>query len=440
MLLAFFGFGLSFLLGMLYPRKAGWFVLATFPLLYAMYAIIIPSSFFPLSAVRFAFAVTVGILFSNISKDIALSYLTKLRVVVLIIIFIIYVFFLRGDESLMSFFGTYAPGYFLSIVLPFLIIQTKSDLYKLARIFSWQGAIVGFFVIIEYFTEYNPYDFFVSVNQSIGDQVNFEEELIYRGGFKRVAGLAGNAVDTGYLLALYFPVSIWLLLTKRNIDRIPIFFITIGIVLLQTRATFIALGVSLVVMWFFLNKYNKGNNYFSRRLIRQIISFSIIATVLAIILSPGVFTILSTFFSGMFGESEGFGVESKMKRIPTAFYYFIEKPFGHGSPSYAYNVLMGSDDLPAPVIYFLAGGFILGTIYLLILYNVVFSVFNLLKIKHLNELDKIFIILTGCGILAAVIVVFSNWREKHLLTTFMLYVAIIKIYYIKYPSFKIEKG
>ena len=413
MLLAISGFVFSFLLGSIYPRRMGWIVISTFPILYAMYAMLIPSTFFPLTAVRFAFAVTIGILFVSLKNDVRMSLLLKSKFVILLIIFIIYTSFLKSNENLFSLFGSYIPGFFVSITLPFMLIQNKYDLQKLVKIFAWQGAIIGFFVAIEYISEYNPYDFFVGLNKSIGQKVNYEEVILYRGGFKRVAGLAGNAVDTGYLLAFYFPVSLWLLQMKGKINKIPIFLIAVGIILLQTRATFIALGVALFVMLLYINVYNKGNKFNSRRLIGQIISFFLISTILTIIIFPGVFNILSNFFSGMFSETGGFGIDSKILRIPMAIAHFLENPMGSGSPSYVYYVIMRSDDLPAPMIYFLAGGFILGIVYLLLLLTLVMSVFRILSRQQIVGNEKIFIIMMGCALLTASIVVFSNWREKH---------------------------
>ena len=54
------GFSTVFLISYLYPRNMGWIVMSTFTLLYAMYAVFIPSSFFPLTGLRFSFAATLA--------------------------------------------------------------------------------------------------------------------------------------------------------------------------------------------------------------------------------------------------------------------------------------------------------------------------------------------------------------------------------------------
>ena len=82
--------------------------------------------------------------------------------------------------------------------------------------------------------------------------------------------------------------------------------------------------------------------------------FLILIFTIAIFYEP-VNLFLIKIYEGIFSEVKGYGIISKLTRLPIAYKYFLDRPiFGHGSPNYAYSVLMGTDDIPAIVIYFLA--------------------------------------------------------------------------------------
>ena len=438
-ILSILGFGVSFILGFFFPRKMGWLVLATFPLLYAMYAVLLPSTFFPLTGLRFSFAVTVGILLSNISKDFTLRYLLQSRFVILFIIFVTYTTYLKLNEPITAIVGTYIPGYFLCIVLPFIIIRNKNDLYKLVKIFVWQGCIIGFFIVLEYFTEINPYDYFLPMREWMASEgnhaLNLQEVLSVRGGFKRVEGLAGNAVDTGYLLAFYFPLSVWFLSQKKTLYIFPFAFICAGIILLQTRASFFAIAVAMVFMIYYLLVASRKDFKILKFLNIRFVFVLVFLTGFTLIVFPQLKSIVTIFLVNIFSEEQGYGIVTKVSRLPIAYGHFINNPFGYGSPNYAYSILMQTDDIPAPVVYFLSGGVVLGSLYLLMLWTIQRSVFNILKNFYADYREKLFLILIGCGMISAIVVLFSNWREKHLLTAFILYISVYKIYYL-IPRFK----
>ena len=137
----------------------------------------------------------------------------------------------------------------------------------------------------------------------------------------------------------------------------------------------------------------------------------------------------------IFSEGQGYGIVTKISRLPIAYNHFINNPFGYGSPNYAYGIIMQFDDIPAPVVYFLSGGVVLGSIYLMMLWTLQRSVFIVLKNIYADYREKLFLILIGCGMISTIVVLFSNWREKHLLTAFILYISVYKIYYL-IPRFR----
>ena len=423
-------FFLSIILGFWSPKKMGWFVLLTFPLFNAMYAVIVPTEFFPLTWLRFSFAITLGVFYSNFKRDIPVKYILKADIVKLLIVFNVYLLYLEIDGKLVSFFSSHLPGLFTCFVLPFILIKSKSDLHKLTKIFVWQGAIIGFFIVIEIFTQFNPYNFFLVINQSIGD-VNFVDEQFVRGGFIRVKGLAGHAVDTGYLLAFYFPLSIWYLSTRTMVSKILFVFILIGSILIQTRATYIAIVISMAV--YFIVMHNAG--MLNKKIyIKKIATFIFSILFLSFIAShfiPQILEIINVNVISMFTEEKGFGISTKINRLPIALGYIIANPFGYGSPDYIYEVIMNSDDLPAPLIYILSGGVIMGLIYIKILWVLPKTIFNIAKNKIFHGEENEFLILIGCAMVASSVVVLSNWREKHLLVSYILLISVYKIYYLK---------
>jgi hypothetical protein len=287
----------------------------------------------------------------------------------------------------------------------------------------------------------------LSINLEIQKTVTYEsvvydralfadtEELSLRGGFKRVSGLAGNAVDTGYLLALYFPLSLWFLSQNKLINAIPFAFISAGIILLQTRAAFIAIFMSIIILLYKMLSQGLKDYRIFRFFNIRFIFISVLLIILLFTTFPQLISILTVLTGGAFSEEGGYGVITKLSRIPIAYNHFINNPFGYGSPQHAYRVVMLTHDVPAPAIYYLSGGIILGTIYLLMLWTLQSAVFNVVKKSYFEYKEKLFLITIGCGMISSIVVLFSNWREKHLFTAFILHIAVYKIYYL-IPWFK----
>ncbi|MFX0132893.1 MAG: O-antigen ligase family protein [Candidatus Hodarchaeota archaeon] len=406
----------------------GWLIIAFFPLSYASYATFVPSAFFPMNSIRIAFAVTIGIILSNRDYNSSPQRVLKLISVKIIMLFLIMIFLVSYNERLMPLISNYIPGFMFAIILPFILIKDIHDLDKLVRIMCWQAAIIGMLIIVEYISEFNIYDYFAKINEDSFGMYEYEKEILYRSGYKRVAGLGGNAVDTAYLLVFYFPLTLWYSFKKRFFFKLPILFTIIGLILLQTRAAFIALGIIFVFLVYenLIIRYKNSNN-------RSILfkSFVIIAfsMMLISIIYPDIVTMLERFFQGMFTDYKGYGIDEKIDRIPIAINYILSNPLtGYGSPSHVYYEVMRTADIPSPIIYFLSGGVFLGLVYLSMIISIIFSTRKLIRyyVYKTNDI-QLLIMITAC-LIAGFVVVFSNWREKHFLTMFILFISTMKVF------------
>jgi hypothetical protein len=438
LLLTIVGLFLSFLIGYAMPRKAGWAVLLLLPILSPTSFTIIPANFIPLTFTRVAITITIGIMASGYGEVKLILLLRSTFVKILIFFSIILVISSSRDMYIYHQIISFLPNTFMAVTICYLIIQDTNDLKKLVVIYAWQAAFIGLFIIIEYYTDFSIAIALGSTNPNFSSEVATKASAsMYRSGFYRVSGLDGNAVMTGYRLAFYFPLVLWYATWKRLniINLIPLLAICVGFIMLQTRAAFIAIVIATVYLFFELI-YRQSISLSKRvgNIFKIVIMLSLAAIIIAAI-SPAIKAIITTFILDSLNSSyavAGYTLQAKISRLPIAWHHFLQHPIiGYGSPQNAYFNVMRTDDIPAPMIYLLAGGFPLGMAYLAHLLYMPYSIFKYSKTMSIDDNMKILLLVASSSFVAGIVVLFSNFQEAHIMIMTMLYIAFYKIIYLK---------
>jgi len=434
------GFSLSVFYGFIMPKKAGWTLLFLVPLLGQTGFTIIPTSFIPLTFNRVTIGVTLGIVASKY-RDIPIRYLFRSTFVKILLIFTIMLFITSArDEYLYHMIVSHIPTLFYSLVLCFVLIKNNNDFKKLVKILAWGGAIIGFFIVIEYFTNFSIGYELARTNPNFHDQVHAKVvHEYYRGGFYRPSGIAGSAVHTSYYLAFLFPLTLWYLLKSRLkfLNILPLILVVIGLIVLQTRAgavsVFIAL-IFLIIEFAFLKGLNTSqklaSNFKTTLAIIMVVAFVISAFPLTRNISFGL---VSQSFQSYNVSGSELSLEGKLShRIPLALELSSQHPIiGYGSPQYVYDNVMNTLDIPLPVLMLLAGGIPLVLVYLLLLFYMPYSIFKFSKNKLLAKEQKVFLCYASAAFVAGIAVVFSSHIDSHFWIMYMLYISIYKIFYLK---------
>jgi hypothetical protein len=418
-----------FLLGYKFPRKAGWAVLIIAPVLGPSSFTFVPSTFLNLTTYRVAFAVTVGVILNNYNwHGIPLKSIFKSTFVKIVTVFSLFVIIISLEDRLKNLTFTYVPNLILAFALCFILIKDEEDLQKLVKIFVWQGAVIGALVIIEYFTDFNfneialstvpGYDIYQLGFKNYGNSM--------RAGFYRCSGIDGSAVQTGYRLVFLLPLTLWYATKGKLWNALPVFIVITSFIFLQTRAVFVAIAVSLPVYIFFL--IFRGR---IRLLLRTGVAMSTVLVSL-MVLAPSSFDVARSFIDKSLAPvylDRGDNVQAKIDRIPVAIDYFLKKPLsGYGSPQYVYFVVMNTDDIPAPLIYLLAGGIPLCLIHLMLIAYMPYTTLRLSMSKEFSIAQRDIFMFSGIAFLCGVVCVFSYLMEGHFLVMYMLYISIYKVY------------
>jgi len=329
------------------------------------------------------------------------------------------------------------PFYTLAVFLPFILIRSENDIYKLVNIFVLHAAIISFFVVIEYFT---PFSLPAFIRQFSGSDITHLQSKggieTVRSGYYRVAGLHGNAVQTAFHLIFLFPFTLFYWQYKKSIVRIiPLFLILISFILLQTRASIIALFV-VIVFILFIASFNKNITKTAIILIRTIVFISISLLIASFFLSE-VYLLAENFISNLlftlFSERAyiaGIDVDITYKtaRIPVALNLILSSPiYGYlVSPRYAYYELMRTDDLPSIFLHLLGGGILLGSLFIVMIFKIVYGTYREIHNKLPRKIKDL-ILYSTAAVLGGFIVTFSNMAEEHYLSIFIMFISI-KIY------------
>jgi hypothetical protein len=414
--------GLSFV----FPRFMGWLFLAVMPIGSGFIGLtIIPSSVIPFRITQAGFFVALGILLSKNNWQLFISFSLRSRVAQFLLLFIVLSFCtaLQNSDAVFwkHFLFYYTPSLISPLIVGFLTIRNNHDFKNLIIIFVWSSAIIGLLCVYEYFTTFNINN---ALYMATSPTVNVDEMQTarFRSGFLRVVGTEGDPVTTGIKLALLFPFTIWYLSKNKLIGWLPCILTIIGIFLCQSRAVFICLILSAL---FIMTK--------SIFITKQILLMSFIA-LLIFINVPEVNNFVSSFISERFISETlvpvmaNEYVDERSVSIPLSFDYIFDSPiFGHGSSIYAYRVLMDYGDLPAPLLYLVSGGLLLGLSYISFLFGMVTSVLRKISKIIDNDLRNLLLFFTF-ALLNGVLPVFFNPIEKHFYIMIMAYAAFFKVY------------
>jgi hypothetical protein len=444
-LLSIFGLISSFLVGYQFPRKAGWGVILIAPILGPATFTFVPSMLLPLTTYRVAFAITLGVILRNHDRHgIPLSsILLKSTFVKIVVVFSLFVILISLEDRLKNIIFTYIPTLILAFALCYILIRDEKDLKRLVKIFVWQAALISVFIMFEYFTDFDinillrktipGYDFSTLQSKHL---LSIEKiEGLTRSGIVRAMGIDGNAVSTAYRLAFLFPLALFYVVSDKLLLKpwrsLPLLSVVIGLYLLQTRAAFVGVFVSLLALVIGIALLKRVRIIRKLRILVLLAMLLIVPSFLVVLINPSIgksaYTLLEKSLYP-FSRNE-LSIQPKLARIPVAIDYFMAKPFsGYGSPQYAYFGVMSCRDLPSPVIYLLAGGISLCLIYLVMIFYMPYSVFRLSRRGGLNPDQRVFLTYAVAAFVGGVVVVFSNWQETHFMIMYMFYISIYKVY------------
>lgn len=447
--LSLLGMAAAFSTGLLFPKKAGWSIVFITPILGPAGFTLVSSPLLPLTMHRIAFAVTVGVVMSNYNRDFPLRSILRSRFIKIVLVFSLFVILISLEDRFENIIFTYIPNLIFAFVLCFILIRNEKDLHRLVNIFVWQAALIGLFITLQYYIDFDiniilmktipGYDF--SGYQS---QHFISPERVIRSGTIRAIGIDGNAVQTGYRLSFLFPLVLWYTFRekKRFIKPwriLPLLFIIISFGLLKTRAAYVGILFSLLALatGLIFFKRTKITTKIKKLFSLSITFFIIISLIIAY--NPSIVKIARTMivksFSGGPTSKNEMSVEMKLERIPVAIDHFKKRPFlGYGSPQIAYSEVMHGEDVASPIIYLLSGGIFLCLIYLLMLFYMPYSITRLSRRKWLYPAQREFLAYASAAFVGGIAVVFSNWQEAHFLVMYMLYISIYKVYQHKWKS------
>jgi len=426
-----------------YPKQIGWFALLVVPLLGPTTLTFAGSSLFPLTIYRVGFAVSLGLFIKHFRYKHYFTQLYKIKFVKILIIFTLFVFLISIDDRLKNMVFYFIPNHIFAVILPFVLVNNKKSLDRILVAYVWYAAIMGITVILEVFYNFNiSYQIsklIPAVKEGIIDPgvqenlTNFAE----RGGFFRPPGLWRGSIHSSYLLSFLFPITLWYIFDKIKLLSLPIRFIpfiltSVGLIFFQTRAAYVSILISLfcIVLMFSL---------FSKRKLKNtllLLSFMISLIAVTFYINQDVFYAIKSNLNYLSEASKSFGefsIKNKVDRLWIAISIFAESPiWGHlVSRRYAYSVLMHHEDLPAPIIYMLSGGLILLFLYLSLLFKMPLDTFRMLRVKFIDQRTNRMLIFVTAAFIGGIIVLFSNFQEKHLIVMFILYISLYKVYYLK---------
>ncbi len=417
--ISIFGLFLSFAIGFFFKEKYAWFLIWTMPILASGRVIFVPSHTFPLDFYQITFFGILGILYKRRLFKKMITSLSKDPLFILILIFTLIHFIVSESDRYPYLLFGWIPQIFIGYMLTQLIVQTPDELQKMLKIFALQGAFIGLFIIIGFFTDFRLEE----VLRSTIPGYDVEKVSAFVRAYNvRVNGLDGSAVLTAArMVVLLFTSLYYYYSTRSKVSILYLILIIIGIVLLQTRAAFVAIAPPFVL---FLIFYLRFSTTMKKRIILK--------NVPLIVLAVGTLSKFSTVLSGFIpmlvdSVSNPFSSASvlvKIDRIPIAIDYFLQRPFsGFGSPNYVYYNMMHTADLPAPILYLVAGGIGMFTIYSAMLFYMPFRLYQIFR--QTREIPVLFISL---ALLAGVIMPLSNWIETHFVIMLMLYSAVNRVY------------
>ena len=426
-----------FFIGISFPKVSGWITIFLAPILGPTALTIAGSTLLPLTAYRAAVAVALGVVISQYGRSYKLSKIFESKFVKILFIFVLFVTIISLRDTSKNIFFAFLPNIFLSVFLSFILIRNVNDLYRLAKIFVFHSFFISFFVIVEFYTDFNYTLFLQSTmpGKSIEDlNVNSKQfNKKHRGGIYRPGGIDGNAVATGFRLSFLFPLTIWFINRKNLLTFLPALSTFLALLLMQTRAAWFSVIIGFILMIYQILINQNLRHIISR--VKKTLSTLIIVSFIFVLLQPdfikvaiNLYNVITTSFD--FSPDSRHSVQFKIIRIPVAIAFILQSPiWGHlVSPRWSYLIIMDGEDIPAPLVYGISGGIILIIIYLMMLFYMSYSSHKMMKINYIINRDKFLLFFCPPAFLAGAIGQFSNWQDTHLLIMYMFYMALYKTF------------
>jgi len=441
----------ALLFGFLFPYRAAWLVVFLVPLLGPSGLYIGIDTIFPLTAYRIGFFILLAIIVRlkiNVIKKVLRNKHFRILIIYSITLFLLQ---LRHYPEKTLF--TLLPYYSLAIFIPIIIIRSTKDIYKFSNIFTMQSLIISVFILIEFFTDFSLVVFLMELS---GFEKSYLESSLQtkgynalsRGGFYRPAGLHGNPVQTAYHLVFLLPFTLFYAQYSKKFlfSFIPLILTLSSIILLQTRASIIAI-VAMIMFVLLLGIINKNIKSIIPKLIGMLVIVTMISFTISLMQSE-IFSIAKSsvinLYHALIGSNLTYAGEAtaivekynasdislgnKLARLPIAFGLIMNSPiFGYlGSPYFAYDKLMYGADLPLLILHLLGGGLIFGTLFILLMFKLVSKTYSEIHINLPAKLNNL-IIYSTVAIFGGFFVTLSNLVNEHFISMFMLF-AVIKVY------------
>ena len=239
-----------FLLGINFPKKAGWTALFIGPLLGPTSLTVAGSAFLPLTIYRIVFAITVGVLISRYGRHYPISRIFKSNFVKISFLFVVMLLMVSFQDRAKNMIFSFIPNIICAITLCFVLIKDRYDLMRFIKIFVAHASIISFFILVEFYSDFNlTYFLQHSIPGLESDELRVTSKVFNpqdRTGIYRPGGIDGNAAATGFRLVVLLPITLWYIFKGNIFSILPSVLTFIAIVHLQTRASWLAIGVSII--------------------------------------------------------------------------------------------------------------------------------------------------------------------------------------------------
>lgn len=418
-------FGGSFAFGYSKPRSAIWFVAFTYPLLYPVNFPIVPSDIIYLNITRVSLAIILGVHFRR-GKYFEISKLLKNSFVRAFLLFSIILVIVSIKDMPKYYLMSYMPLVYISITLGYFLIQSENDYKKFIKILTVHGLIFGVVIFLDFLDIANIQIFIAEFVPNYDIDLNRIGHT--RAGIKRVSGLDGNSINSAVRLVVLIPVAILnLKFQKKSINYFFLVFIFCSMIILMSRAAYIAL---LVTIFFIIYKTaSLKKSFFSKVLTLSKMFFSIsIILLLLFTFIPFLNNLLQQLIIFSFESSTLENLDQRTYMFPKVYELVNSNPFlgQFKSPLYVYNEVLGGHDLASPLIYLISGGFVLLISFLNWTIRMPFCFLRKRSLEaNSNEMNSI-LILVSSSFVAGFIPMFSNWIDTSVSLTIIIFCATFK--------------
>ena len=415
----------SFYFGYSKPRSAIWFVAFTYPLLYPVNFPVIPSDIIFLNISRVSLAIILGVHFRR-GKHFQIPKLLENSFVRAFLLFAIILVIVSIKDMPKYYLMSYMPLVYISITLGYFLIQSENDYKKFINILTVHGLIFGVVIFLDFLDIANIQLFIAEIVPNFDIGLNRIGHS--RAGIKRVSGLDGNSINSAVRLVVLIPIAILnLKFQKKGINYVFLIFIFISMIILMSRAAYIALFIT--IFFIIYQTANLKKSFFSKvlTLFKMFFSISIILLVLFTFV-PFLNNIFQQLFIFSFEVSTLNNLDQRTSMFPKVYELVTSNPFlGQlKSPLYVYNEVLGGHDLASPLIYIISGGLVLLISFLNWAIRMPFYFLRKRSLEaNSNEMNSI-LILVSSSFVAGFIPMFSNWIDTSVSLTIIIFCATFK--------------